>query len=409
MIIYPSIFVIGLGFLLVAAITDIKSREVPDWLSFGFLFTALFANLAYSVFTSNFSFIIDSITGLALAFLLGLLLYYTGQWGGGDSKILMALFALIGISASNIYNLILGNISVIQYILDAKWILFIISFTIIGGLYGILYSLYLMISQPKNFKKSLKKLINHEQTRKIRIFITLLTIFLVLFALTILVLLKSNDVMILIFIALLPLIIFYTWIFAKSIDLGCMNKKISAKKITIGDWVVEDVFVKRKTNSLLFDWHREYVLQTENKIKMFAFEKRIALMYTKQVKGFFSCMTLRLSKRKMDDAIHLIRALLMTSSKTKLIQRANHHGLSKEQTKQFLDFLDIQKIYFNNMYVCGFQTTGLGEDQVSLIKQLYESKKLRQIKVKIGIPFIPSFLIGFVIFYILGFWWTFLF
>jgi len=408
LIIFPGIFIIGLGFLLVASITDIQTREVPDWLSFSFLFTALFTNLAYSIIISKVSFIINSIVGLILAFVLGLILYYTGQWGGGDSKILIGIFALIGINATNIYNLILGNISLLEYISKANWIMFFIIFAIVGGVYGIIYSLYLILAQPKNFRKALKKLTKNKEIHKLDKIIKIVTFCLVLISLMILGLLKTKEAFILIIISLIPIVIFYTGLFAKAIDTGCMNRKISANKLTIGDWVIKNVYVPRKTKALLFDWHKEHILQTENKIKMQVFEKKIILKYIKQVKGFWTYLQVKFSKKKLDDNLHLIRALLMTSSKTKLIQRAKQHGLSKNETNEFLDFLEKEKIYFDKMCVCGFQNTGLGEEQIILIKQLYKSKKINKVLVKIGIPFIPSFLIGFVIFYILGTLWTFL-
>ncbi len=87
--IYIGFFILGLAVLLIASINDLKIREVPDWLSYTFLFTAVIANLILSVMGNDYWIILNSLAGVLFGFILGVILFYTGQWGGGDSKIMI--------------------------------------------------------------------------------------------------------------------------------------------------------------------------------------------------------------------------------------------------------------------------------------------------------------------------------
>ena len=86
--------------LLVGTFTDIKTREVPDWVNFGLIFSGIGLRLLFSVFSFDWSFLIDGVFGLGVMVLFGYLMFYTGQWGGGDSKLLMGLGALLGLQFS---------------------------------------------------------------------------------------------------------------------------------------------------------------------------------------------------------------------------------------------------------------------------------------------------------------------
>ncbi|MBC8444383.1 prepilin peptidase, partial [Candidatus Woesearchaeota archaeon] len=103
----PISIIICIIALIIGSFTDIKTREVPDWLNYSLIFTGLSIHLIYSIIFWDFSFIIKSFLGFLTFFIMGNLMYYSGQWGGGDSKMIMGLGALIGLEL-NINNFILG-------------------------------------------------------------------------------------------------------------------------------------------------------------------------------------------------------------------------------------------------------------------------------------------------------------
>ena len=81
--------------LLIASFQDFKKREVPDWISYGFLFSVLGLKSLFAI-EFGWKLLASSLLGLLIFFLLALLFYHTNQWGGADSKLLMGMGALIG-------------------------------------------------------------------------------------------------------------------------------------------------------------------------------------------------------------------------------------------------------------------------------------------------------------------------
>ena len=79
-------------FILVAlaSIFDLKTREVPDTLSYIFILGVLGISLLYSAYTSSLFFVYGLLGG-AIFFLFGYILYITKQMGGADVKLLTGL------------------------------------------------------------------------------------------------------------------------------------------------------------------------------------------------------------------------------------------------------------------------------------------------------------------------------
>lgn len=91
-----AVLVISLIFLLVASIFDIKTTEIPDNVSVGFIVFILFLSIVHSVYSSDYSHFLNTfIVGLAYA-AVGLLLFYLGQWGGGDVKVFGGIGCVLG-------------------------------------------------------------------------------------------------------------------------------------------------------------------------------------------------------------------------------------------------------------------------------------------------------------------------
>src|SRR3990167_4701638 len=91
------VYAIAFIALAVASYTDLKTREVPDWLNYGLISVGLGLNLLFSAIFWKWNFIVNSVIGLIIFFIIAYLMFQFGQWGGGDSKMLMGLGALIGI------------------------------------------------------------------------------------------------------------------------------------------------------------------------------------------------------------------------------------------------------------------------------------------------------------------------
>lgn len=216
---------IALIALIVGSITDIKKREVPDWLSFSLIPMALMIRLFQSIIMGDWSFIISGLFGFSIFFVIAMVMFYTGQWGGGDSKLLMGLGAVLGFSAS-IYGYLFA---------------FLINTMIIGAIYGLLASVVLVMMNLKGFMKAWK-----EYTKKHWNMFRLANWLMIGF-ITVAVFITDLQVKILFFSMVMIIYIgFYTVIFIKSVEKSCMIRLVSPEIVTEGDWIAKDIMFKGK-------------------------------------------------------------------------------------------------------------------------------------------------------------------
>lgn len=80
---------------IVASITDLKSRIIPNKLSFGLLTIGVLGNAGYGLYTGDISLIRDLAVGLASIFVVGYIFWKLGGWGAGDAKEFLFLASLV--------------------------------------------------------------------------------------------------------------------------------------------------------------------------------------------------------------------------------------------------------------------------------------------------------------------------
>ena len=261
--------------LIIGTYTDFKIREVPDWLSYSLIVAGLGLRLLYSTITFDWMFFLYGLLGFGIFLALAFIMYYAGQWGGGDSKVLMGIGALLGFEL-NPFSFFIG---------------FFINLLIIGALYGMGWSIFLAIKNRKNFKKEFMNL--QKKNKKLN-----LISFISLFILSIIFFLIISDPMLKLISIIFFIFIYFSlhmYIFTKSVENSSMYKLYPISKLTEGDWIAKIVKYKGK-------------------------------------------------------------------------------------------------------YLCGPKDLGISKKQIELLKKY----KIKQVLVKEGIPFIPSFLLAFIITYIWG-------
>jgi len=274
-----ELFIIGI-YLIIASYSDFKTREVPDILSFTFIALGIMFNLARTIIFWDISYIAFSIAGSIALIILSLILFYGGQWGGGDAKLLIGIGAWYGITLFEF----------------PKLITFLVNMLIFGAVYGVIYAIYLALSNRSKIKEYMneqgKKLIVSKRIIRIAVIIMIISA----------ILLWENQIAILFFsLAVLMFFGFYALIFVRAIESKVLIKTISITKLTEGDWVL-DTIKKGKT------------------------------------------------------------------------------------------------VYFTP------KKTGVSKQDIILLQKLHSQKIIKEVKVKDGIPFIPSFLIAFIITEIAGTW-----
>ncbi len=222
--------------LVIGSITDFQKREVHDYLSYSLIFSGFGISIIYSVLSGTF-YILQTIMGFAIGVGLAYAMFYLGQWGGGDSKLLMGLGAIFGFNIFNIYNLpIFGEKNLLL-------ILFLINVIIAGAIYGLIFSIYLAITHHKQFLKNAKIWGDRKEIKIARIALLILT-----FVSAIIIIFFVPQEYKLLFLSIIALLffIFYIWLFVKIIEESCMIKTIPVEKLTEGDWIYENVYIGKK-------------------------------------------------------------------------------------------------------------------------------------------------------------------
>lgn len=228
--------------LLIATWTDLKTREVPDYLNYGLLFFAIFLRCILALYQQSFIPLLEGILGFALGILIALLMFYLGQWGGGDSKMLIALSTLFGLPLNSIVQIFLDPFE----ILFSPLVLFIMNIFIAGAIYGVGWSIIIAVQHWRQVEKRYIYLVRMKSIRIIRYALYVLAIVLVFFSVA----LMRDTTFLLAFIVLTAtgvlLLTFHLLLFIKSLEQSCMIRKTPIKKLTEGDWIPEDVVVKGK-------------------------------------------------------------------------------------------------------------------------------------------------------------------
>lgn len=228
------IILIGLS---IATVTDIKKREVPDTLNFGLIILGVIMGIIASVFTTSWQPVITSIIGLTIGYGVGALMFYTGQWGGGDAKMIMGMGAILGVSWTSLKGLLIGTGDVPFFITT------IITIFIAGGVYGFAYAIFLIIKNRKEFKVEFRKKREEKNMIKVRKIILGITGLLVLSMFFV------DDKFLKMSLGMITVFVFfgqYLFIISKVVEKVCMIKTIPVRALTEGDWIVEDVVVKGK-------------------------------------------------------------------------------------------------------------------------------------------------------------------
>ena len=233
---------IALLFLVIASIIDIRIREVPDFLNFSLIGIGGGIAIISSLILNSWWPLLNSIIGFAVAYGVAAAMYYGGQWGGGDAKMLMGLGALHGVS---ITQLISGEIPL--------FITIIISIFLAGAIYGIGYAKFLVFKKWKRFWRTfVQRLQRHKQQRRAITIVCILLVLLFFIAPTNLKFVVG---------ALLFVIFFSYYAFnaGKVVEEVCMVKKTSVSQLTEGDWLVNPV----KYNNKILVKPTTYGLTTE--------------------------------------------------------------------------------------------------------------------------------------------------
>lgn len=278
---------LGLIGLLIGSYTDAKTREVPDWLNFSLIAAGLGIRAIYSALSFDLTIIVEGLFGFAIALVLGYIMFYAGQWGGGDSKMIMALGAILGMP-----------FSLTPFPL---FLIFLVNILIVGAIYGLGFSIVLGIIHKKQFIKYLTKSMKEpifKKVRKIGMISSILIIILVLMFIQ-----NTSLMWLCIAFTAFAYMSLYLVMLIKAIEKAAMFRNVDPKTITEGEWIAKDYYDGKKR-------------------------------------------------------------------------------------------------------ICGPKDLGISKKQIKQMIALQRKGKIKKIKIKIGIPFVPSFLISYIVMLLFGVWWV---
>ena len=198
--------------LFVASLFDLKTREIPDTLSYGFIVAALGIRLFFGL-TTSLEYFWYGIIGFGVAFIVGYILYEMKQMGGGDAKLLMGLGAAFGsFGLSFLFALALAIL-------------------LIGGMYCLLWATGIFLKEKQKtvprFKDALRKnRLGHIMTLSVAGIFLFLSFFVPVF------------LQLLFFMIILAIIItFYLLLFIRVVEQVGFVHHIPVDKLTEGDWL----------------------------------------------------------------------------------------------------------------------------------------------------------------------------
>jgi Flp pilus assembly protein protease CpaA len=213
--------------LVISSVTDIKTREVPDWLNFSLIFIGLGVRAIYSSMLFDWAYLLEGFFGLIAAVIIGYLMFYLGQWGGGDSKLLMGLGALIGL------KLTLAPVPLL--------LLLLLNIIVMGSFYGLSYTIIKAIAHKDEFVKEFKKYFKSEKRARLHKYFAVLSAVLLFASLFV-----PGDFIVRILLLILVIFLYlsvYVVFFVKAVEKVAMLKKVFPEQLTEGDWIAEDVKV----------------------------------------------------------------------------------------------------------------------------------------------------------------------
>ncbi|MCC7574118.1 A24 family peptidase [Candidatus Woesearchaeota archaeon] len=223
-----------LGALILGTITDLKKREVPDTLNFSLIALGLIISIALSIHNQTITYLLNAVTGLITGYAIGALFYYTGQWGGGDAKLIIGIGTIMGINPLLITKTI------------PLFLVFIITSLLVGAIYGLTWMIVLTIKNYESFKKEYCTITkNNKNKNKITKIILIITTTLIIIGL----ILKINTQLITMSYILILLItmMLYSKNILKAIEKTALIKKTNINQVTEGDWTPQEFKFKQKT------------------------------------------------------------------------------------------------------------------------------------------------------------------
>lgn len=218
------VLVVSILFLLLACFSDLKTTEVPDKVSVGLVAFIVVVSSVHSAYSSDYSHLINMIVVGFAYFVVGLAMFYLGQWGGGDVKILAGIGCVLGYL--NSINFLWANSEILPY-----YLVYFINMGLIAIPYFVVYTLIVGWGNNRLLTEFLA-----QTKRKAFLFMLLVSFFPSFIALY-----AHLNSFILIYLMLPLFTVLSTYL--KVSEKVLFRKKVNPNELKVGDVLAEDLLV----------------------------------------------------------------------------------------------------------------------------------------------------------------------
>jgi len=250
------LFVVALIGSTIAALFDLKTTEIPDEIPYVMMAVGIIGHLIKSYLVwSYWPFLLSMIVGLGfLGF--GFFMYYIGQWGGGDAKILSAMGFLVPVLPQEFKTSLMFPLPVS----------FFFNVFLVGAAYMIVYALFLSIINRKIWSVFFGDL--KANAKMIVVLNILLIAFLFIFGITFVKYYQADMILFSVMILVISSGFFLLWKFVKTVENVGFKRKIPMSQLKVGDvpldykiWegITEKELKKIKGSGKKYVWIKEGV------------------------------------------------------------------------------------------------------------------------------------------------------
>jgi prepilin signal peptidase PulO-like enzyme (type II secretory pathway) len=250
------LFVVALIGSIIAGFCDLKTTEIPDEIPYIMMGVGIVGHLIKSYLVwSYWPILLSMIVGLGFL-CFGFFMYYTGQWGGGDAKILSAIGFLVPVMPQEF------KIS-LMFPLPLS---FFFNIFLVGAAYMIVYAIILSIINRKIWSAFFEDL--KANSKMIFLMNILLITFLSVFGVTLAKYYQADIMMFSVIIIAVSVGFFLLWKFVKTVENVGFKKKIPMSELRVGDvpldykvWegITEKELKKIKNSGKKYIWIKEGV------------------------------------------------------------------------------------------------------------------------------------------------------
>ena len=221
---YLMLFALAGVWIFWASVYDLKTREVPNWLTFSLIAGALAYRCFFALEKGESGFFWWGVVGLLVFVVIAHLFYYGKIFAGGDAKLLMGTG--VALPYANGEMLLYWGIAFVLFLMFA------------GAVYSIFYSVFLAIPRWGKLKKIWRmELIEAKLVWLVCAVLFMGSIFL-----------QPGKLILIggsIFLLILPILYSYL----RAIERVCMIRNVRVKDLLEGDWLARDVRVGKKVIS----------------------------------------------------------------------------------------------------------------------------------------------------------------